>query len=308
MIRKKVSIIGAGNVGATLANYIAIRNMADLVLIDIEKEPAQGKALDIKETAPVFGFDIDITGSNDYQHIKDSDIVVITAGVARKPGMNRLDLLKINASIIESIIDSIVKYAPNSFIIMVTNPVDVLTYLALKKSKFDKNRVIGQAGVLDGARFAYFISDFLKVSIQNINPMVLGGHGNTMIPLVKNTTVSGIPVDALIPRPDLEKIIDRTKNGGAEIVQLLKTGSAYYAPAAATMKMVEAILYDRKLITPCSVLLEGEYDINDVCIGVPVKLGSNGMEEIIQISLSDKEKTALKSSAKIYQESIEQVS
>jgi len=306
-MRKKITVIGAGNVGATCALYLAQMELGDIVLVDIAEGIPQGKALDIQEAAPVFGYDVTITGSNDYSQVKDSDIVVITAGLARKPGMDRLDLLKKNASIIKGITENVVKVAPKAILILVSNPVDVLTYHALKVSGFPSQQVIGQAGVLDSSRFAAFIAEELNVSVKDITPMVLGGHGDSMVPLPKYTTVSGIPVDQLIPKSRLDALIDRARKGGAEIVGLLKTGSAYYAPAAATCAMVEAIVKDTKRVLPCCTLLQGEYGINDVCVGVPVKLGSKGLEEIMPLELSAEETKALQQSASIYKESIRQL-
>ncbi|MFA5929137.1 MAG: malate dehydrogenase [Candidatus Margulisiibacteriota bacterium] len=306
-MRRKIAVIGAGNVGSTLALYLAQKELGDIVLVDIVEGVPQGKALDIRQAAPVFGFDVNVTGHNDYSAIQGSDLVVVTAGLARKPGMSRLDLLLKNAEIVKGITASIVQYAPNAIVILVSNPVDVMTYHCLKLSGFSPKKVLGQAGVLDSARYAAFIADYLNVSVKDISPMVLGGHGDEMVPLPKQTTVSGISVDKLIPADKLSAINERTRKGGAEIVELLKTGSAYYAPAAATCAMVESILLDQNRILHCSVLLNGEYGIKDVCVGVPAKLGNNGLEEIIKLDLSAEELSALQKSAGIYKESIVQL-
>ena len=301
---KKVSVIGSGNVGASTALLIAQRELADVVLVDIVEGIPQGKGLDMAESAPVDGFDSKVFGTNDYSGIRGSDIIVVTAGFPRKPGMSRLDLQKQNADIIGGISQKIADYAPASVIIMVTNPVDIMTYHAWKVTGFPKNRVMGQAGVLDSARFATFIAMELDVSMENISAMVLGGHGDEMVPLPRYTTVSGIPITELMSEDVIEKLIERTQNGGAEIVQLLKTGSAFYAPAASITQMVEAIIKNKKRILPCSVYLKGEYGISDVFVGVPVKLGINGVEEIIELKLTDAELTALRNSAEVYKEGI----
>lgn len=303
-MRKKISVIGAGNVGATCALYLAQKELGDIVLLDVMEGVPQGKALDILQSAPVFGFDVQVTGTNDYADVKDSDIVVITAGLARKPGMDRLDLLKKNAEIIKEVMENLVRVCQNAIVILVSNPVDVMTYYALQVSKFPAERVIGQAGVLDSSRFATFIAEELSISIKDITPLVLGGHGDTMVPLTEYTTVSGVPVSQLIAKDKLDKIVDRARNGGAEIVNLLKTGSAYYAPAASTCAMVEAIVKDTKRVLPCAVLLSGEYGIKDVCVGVPVKLGSAGIVEILELSLASDDLEALQKSAKVYKETI----
>lgn len=302
---KKVSVIGSGNVGATTALMIVERELADVVLVDIVEGIPQGKGLDMAESAPIDGFDSKVYGSNDYAEIRGSDIVIVTAGLPRKPGMSRLDLLKSNASIIGEISQNISKYAPASVVIMVTNPVDIMTYHAWKITGFPKNRVIGQAGVLDSARFATFIAMELDISVEDISAMVLGGHGDEMVPLPRYTTVSGIPITELLPADSIEKLIERTRKGGAEIVDLLKTGSAFYAPASAITRMVSAILKDKKRILPCSAYLKGEYGIHDVYVGVPVKLGINGVEEIIELKLTGSELQLLQNSAKVYKEGIQ---
>jgi malate dehydrogenase len=302
---KKVSVIGAGNVGATTALLIAERELADVVLTDIVEGIPQGKGLDMTEAAPVVGFDAKVKGTNDYSEIADSDVVVVTAGFPRKPGMSRLDLLQKNAAVIGEVSQNIAKYAPESIVIMVTNPVDVMTYHAWKVTGFPCNRVMGQAGVLDSARFAAFIAMELDVSVEDISPMVLGGHGDEMVPLPRYTTVSGISITELLPSEVIDRLIERTRKGGSEIVGLLKTGSAFYAPAAAVTQMVEAILKGKKRILPCSAHLDGEYGIDDIYIGVPAKLGSDGVEEVIELKLTDTELASLQASAKVYKEGID---
>jgi malate dehydrogenase len=304
MKRKKITVVGAGNVGATAALYLAQKELGDIYLVDVVEGVPQGKALDIMQTRPIQNFDVNVIGSNDYSVTKDSDIYVVTAGLARKPGMDRLDLLKKNAEIITGITEQIKKYSPNSIIIMVSNPIDVMVYLAYKVSGFPAHRVIGQAGVLDSARFAYFIAEKLNVSVRDISPMVLGGHGGTMVPVARYTTVNGVPLTDLLSAAEIEPLIQRTRDGGAEIVNLLKTGSAYYAPAAATTAMVEAIVRDQKRIMPCSVLLSGQYGIKDVFVGAPVLLGAKGIEEIKELKLTKEELTALQSSSQVYVKSI----
>nr|MBC8228122.1 malate dehydrogenase [bacterium] len=264
----------------------------------------QGKGLDMAEASPVQRYDSKITGTNDYADIADSDIVIITSGLPRKPGMSREDLLQKNAKIVGNVTEQIVKHAPNSIIILVTNPLDIMTYHAWKVSGFPTNRVMGQAGILDSARFRYFISEALKVSIEDISAMVLGGHGDTMVPLPRYTTVAGIPITELMAAETISQLIERTRNGGGEIVNLLKTGSAFYAPGASVAQMAEAIIKDKKRILPCSAYLTGQYDINDIYIGAPVKLGANGVEEIIELRLTDSELAALQKSANIYREGI----
>jgi len=301
---KKVSVIGAGNVGATTALLIAQRELADVVLTDIVEGIPQGKGLDMTEAAPVGGFDAKVKGTNDYSDISDSDVVVVTAGFPRKPGMSRLDLLQKNAAVISDVSQNIAEYAPGSIVIMVTNPVDVMTYHAWKVTGFPCNRVMGQAGILDSARFAAFIAMELDVSVEDISAMVLGGHGDEMVPLPRYTTVSGISITELLPSETIDRLIERTRKGGSEIVGLLKTGSAFYAPATAITQMVEAILKGKKRILPCSAHLDGEYGIDDVYIGVPAKLGTSGVEEIIELKLTDAELASLQVSAKVYKEGI----
>jgi len=301
---KKVSIIGSGNVGATTALFIAERELADVVLVDIVEGVPQGKGLDMAEAAPINRFDAEVKGTNSYSEIGGSDIVVVTAGLPRKPGMSRLDLLKKNADIIGEVAGNIAKYAPDSMVIMVTNPVDVMTYHAWKVTGFPQNRVMGQAGVLDSARFAAFIAMELDVSVEDISAMVLGGHGDEMVPLPRYTTVSGIPITELLSDETIDRLIERTRKGGSEIVGLLKTGSAFYAPAAAVTRMVEAVMKDKKRIVPCSAYLTGEYGVDEVYVGVPVKLGANGVEEIIELKLTQEELDSFQNSANVYKEGI----
>ncbi len=294
---QKITVVGAGNVGATAAQRLAEKELCDVVLIDILDGVPQGKALDLTEAAPVEKHDAHLTGANSYEASKDSDIVIITAGIARKPGMSRDDLISTNAGIIKDVTKQIVAYSPNAILIIVSNPLDAMCHVAFDASNFPKNRVMGMAGVLDSARFRAFIGMELDVSVESIQAFVLGGHGDTMVPLPRYSTVAGIPITELLPRDRIDALVDRTANGGAEIVSLLKTGSAYYAPASAAVEMAESILKDKKKILPCAAYLQGEYGIQDLFIGVPVKLGSNGIEEIIEITLTDTEKAALMNSA-----------
>ncbi len=297
-MRKKVTVVGAGQVGATTAMRIAEKELADVVLVDVLEGVPAGKALDICEAGSIEQHDCKLIGCTDeYTNTEDSDIVVITAGLARKPGMSRDDLLSTNMNIMKSAIKKITIAAPEAILIVVSNPLDAMCHVAYEFSGFPKNRVIGMAGVLDSARFKAFIAMELNVSVENIQAFVLGGHGDTMVPLPRFSTVAGIPITELLAPDRIEAIVDRTRKGGAEIVELLKTGSAYYAPASAVVEMIEAILKDKKKILPCAVYLEGEYGINNLFIGVPVKLGSAGVEEIIQVNLTDEEKEGLKKSA-----------
>lgn len=293
----KVTVVGAGNVGATLAQRLAEKNISDVVMVDVIEGIPQGKALDLMESRPVELHDKKITGFNNYEPTKDSDVVVITAGVARKPGMSREDLLKTNASIIGEVTKEVVKYSPNCAIIVVSNPLDVMTHLAWLKSKFPPKRVMGMAGVLDSARMRFFIASALNVSVEDVQAMVLGGHGDQMVPLPRFSTVSGIPITELLPPQTISEINQRTKDGGIEIVNYLKTGSAYYAPASSAATMVESIIQDRKRVFPVCAYLTGEYGLKDVFLGVPVKLGSNGIEEIIELKLAPEELEALHKSA-----------
>ena len=304
-MRKKVTVVGAGFVGATTAHRLADKELCDVVLTDIVEGMPQGKALDLAESAPVEGYDSRIVGTNDYKDSANSDIVVITAGLPRKPGMSRDDLLKKNYSIVKAVVEEICKYSPNSILIIVSNPMDAMAQTAYKVSGFSKNRVIGMAGVLDSARMSTFVAMELKVSVENVHSFVLGGHGDTMVPLARYSTVAGIPLPDLMPQERIDAIIDRTRKGGAEIVNLLKTGSAYYAPSASAVEMVEAILKDKKKILPCGAYLEGEYGIQGYFLGVPVKLGERGIEEIIEITLTDAEKAELQKSADAVKELVE---
>ncbi len=299
---KKVTVIGAGHVGATAAQRLAEKELCDVVLIDIIEGVPQGKALDLTEAAPIEKHDARLTGANVYDASKDSDIVIITAGIPRKPGMSRDDLISTNAGIVKTVTQQVAALSPDSILIIVSNPLDAMCHVALGVSGFPKKRVIGMAGVLDSARFRAFISMELNVSVENTHAFVLGGHGDTMVPLPRYSTVAGIPITELLTADRIDALVDRTRNGGAEIVGLLKTGSAYYAPASAAVEMAESIIKDKKKILPCAVYLEGEYGIKDLFIGVPVKLGAAGVEEIIEITLTGDEKAALKNSAAAVQE------
>ncbi len=293
----KVSVIGAGNVGASLAQRLVEKGYADIVLLDIVDGLPQGKALDILESAPILGFNSRITGTNSYQDTANSDVVVITSGIGRKPSMTRDELLKTNAKIVSDVTGNVAKYAPDCVIIMVTNPVDAMTHLALKVSKFAPNRVIGLSGVLDSARLSRFIAAEVDVPVSEVSAYVLGEHGQNMVIIPRLATVKDKPITKLLPKETINRLVERTKNGGAEIISLLKTGSAFYTPSAAAARMVEAIVLDKKEILPCAAYLQGEYGIKDVVIGVPVKLGKNGIEEIIELELTDEEKKALTASA-----------
>lgn len=296
-MRSKVSVIGAGNVGATCAFRVAEKGYADVVLVDIVEGLPQGKGLDMLEATPILGVDVNVVGSNGYEETKNSDIVVVTSGVARKPGMSRDDLVLTNMKIIKAVTENVVKYSPDCIIIMVANPLDAMAQLAWHTSKFPKNRVFGQSGVLDSARFRTFIAQELKVSVEDVFTCVLGGHGDTMVPVISLCTVGGVPITELLPKEKINAMVKRTVDGGAEIVNLLKTGSAFYAPGVAAAQMVDAILLDRKRILPCSTLLEGEYGIKGVFAGVPCKLGAKGIEQVIELKLSTEEMAGLKRSA-----------
>jgi malate dehydrogenase len=296
-MRKKVTIVGSGNVGATAAHWIAAKELADVVLIDIIEGVPQGKGLDLLEAMPIEKRDSHIAGTNDYKDTANSDIVVVTAGIPRKPGMSRDDLLNTNNGIMKAVIGEAVKYSPNCILIIVSNPLDAMAQAAYKMSGFPRERVIGMAGVLDSARFRAFIAAELKVSVENITAFVLGGHGDTMVPLPRYSTVAGIPITELMDKATVDRLVERTRDGGAEIVKYLKTGSAYYAPSAAVAEMVEAILKDKKKILPCAAYLQGEYGINGLYVGVPVKLGAKGIEQIIEIKLTAEEKAGLDKSA-----------
>ena len=303
----KVSVIGAGNVGASTVQRLAELNIADVVMLDIVEGLPQGKALDILQAAPIMGYDIDVTGSNDYADISDSDIVVITAGIARKPGMDRSDLLATNIKITQDVCDNIMEHSPEAIIMTVTNPLDVITYAAIQSTQLERGRVFGMSGLLDSSRFATFIAKEIGCSVKDINAMVLGGHGNSMVPLPEYTTVSGIPLTKLMEKDVIDRIIQRTVNAGAEIVGHLKTGSAFYAPSAAITSMTEAILKDTKKIVPASVHLKGEYGLEDVCLGVPVKIGKRGAEDIIELELTEEEMKALHNSAEAVRTGISQI-
>ena len=299
----KITVVGAGNVGATTAQRVAEKELArTVVLVDVVEGIPQGKGLDQWQSAPIEGFDSRLVGTNGYDETKDSDVVIITAGIARKPGMSRDDLLNTNAGIVKSVSEQIAKTSPNAILIIVSNPLDVMCYVAKEASGFPRERVIGMAGVLDTARYRGFLAEALDVSVRDIQAMVLGGHGDTMVPLISYTSVSGIPITQLIPKDKLDAIVDRTRNGGAEIVKHLKTGSAYYAPSAGAVQMAEAIVNDQKRILPCAAWLEGEYGMKDLFLGVPCKLGRKGLEKVIEVELTADEKAALAKSAEAVRE------
>ena len=304
-MRKKVTVVGAGNVGANCALRIAEKELADVVLVDVVEGVPQGKGLDLYQSGPIQGYDCVITGANDYEPTANSDLVIITAGFPRKPGMSRDDLLLANYDVVRTATEQVAKYSPNSIIIVVTNPLDAMAQAAFWVSKFSKNRVVGMAGVLDSARFRTFIAAELKVSVENVTGVVMGGHGDTMVPLVRLSNVSGIPLTELMSQATIDAIVERTRNGGAEIVKYLKTGSAYYAPSAAAVEMAESILRDKKKVLPCAAYLEGEYGINGLFVGVPVKLGARGIEQIYQVKLMPEEQALLKKSAAAVQELVD---
>jgi len=304
-VRKKITVVGAGNVGANCALWIAGRELADVVLVDVVEGVPQGKGLDLLQAGPVNGYDVMITGVNDYTATADSDIVIITAGFPRKPGMSRDDLLLANYEVVKTATEQSARLSPNAIIIVVTNPLDAMAQTALMISKFPKQRVIGMAGVLDTARFRTFIAMELGVSIENVTAVVLGGHGDTMVPLVRLSNVSGIPLTELLDEAKLKAIVERTQNGGAEIVKYLKTGSAYYAPSAAAVEMAESILKDKKKVLPCAAYLEGEYGVNGLYVGVPCKLGAGGIEKIYELKLTAEERTALHKSANAVKELVD---
>jgi malate dehydrogenase len=305
MARNKVTVVGAGNVGATAAQRIAEAGLADVVLIDIVEGLPQGKGLDLAEAAPVVPHDARIVGTNDYAETAGSDVVVITSGIARKPGMSRDELLATNAGIVRSVVQAIVQHSPDTILVIVTNPLDAMCHVAMEASGFPRERVIGMAGVLDSARFRTFIAMELGVSVEDTHAFVLGGHGDTMVPLPRYSTVAGIPITELMTPERVQALVERTANGGAEIVALLKTGSAYYAPAAAAFEMVEAILKDRKRVLPCATYLQGEYGVDGLFVGVPVVLGAKGMERVIQITLSTEEQAAFSKSAAAVRELVD---
>ena len=296
-MRNKVTVIGAGNVGATTAHRLAERGYADIVLVDIIEGMPQGKALDLYEASPVVGVDAQIVGANSYEETADSTVVVITSGVARKPGMSRDDLLKTNMGIVADVTRKVVAGSPNAILIVVSNPLDAMCHVAYEAAGFPSERVVGMAGILDTARYRSFVAEELNVSVQDVHAYVLGGHGDTMVPLASYTTVAGIPIQELLPADRIEATIDRTRKGGAEIVGLLKTGSAFYAPSAAVAEMVDAIILDQKRILPCAALLTGQFGVNDLYVGVPVKLGAGGIEQILEIKLTAAEQAALENSA-----------
>jgi len=301
-MHSKVSIIGAGNVGATCAFRIAEKGYADIVLIDIIEGLPQGKGLDVLEATPIIDSDVKVMGANDYEETANSDIVVITSGVPRKPGMSRDELVLTNMKIVQEVTEKVIQYSPKCIIIVVTNPLDAMTQLALHISKFPRNRVFGQSGILDSARLRTFIAQELDVSVKDVSTCVLGGHGDTMVPITRLCTVDGVPITELLSKERIDNLVESTVKGGGEIVSLLKTGSAFYAPAAATAQMVDAIILDKKEILPCAAYLEGEYGINEVVVGVPVKLGKNGIEQIIELELTPEEDAALKKSANAVRE------
>lgn len=295
MARKKIALVGAGMIGGTLAHLCELKNLGDVVLFDIAEGLPQGKALDISQSSAVDGCDVHLKGTNDYADLKNSDVVIVTAGVPRKPGMSRDDLLAINTGIIKTVAENIKKHCPNAFVIVITNPLDAMVWVMQKLSGLPANKVVGMAGVLDSSRFAYFLAEELKVSISDINAFVMGGHGDTMVPVVDYTTVSGIPLPQFVKmgwlkQEKLDQIVQRTRDGGAEIVGLLKTGSAFYAPAASAIRMAEAYLYDKKRILPCAAHLSGQYGVKDLYVGVPCMIGANGVEKIVEISLNSEQK------------------
>lgn len=300
--RKKIAVIGGGFVGSTCAHWAAAKELGDVVLLDINEGAAKGKALDLYEASPVEQFDSRVTGTADYKDIADSDVVIITAGLPRKPGMSRDDLLATNAKIMKEVCEGVKKYAPNSVLIIVSNPLDAMAFVAKQVTGFPRERVIGMAGVLDTARFRTFISEALDVSVKDIQAIVLGGHGDTMVPMPRHCSVGGVPLTEMMAADQLEALIQRTRTGGAEIVNLLKTGSAYYAPAASAVQMAEAILKDQKRILPCAVELQGEYGVKNLFVGVLCKLGGKGMESVVELKLNDKEKDMLGNSIKAVEE------
>jgi malate dehydrogenase len=303
--KSKVTVVGAGNVGGTTAQRLAERNYADVVLVDIVEGLPQGKALDILESGPVIGFDSNVTGTNSYEESADSDVVVITSGSPRKPGMSRDDLLKTNQNIVQSVTEEIVRHSPETILVMVANPLDAMCHVALEVSGFPRERVVGMAGILDTARYRTFIAQELGVSVRDVFALVLGGHGDTMVPLPSMATVGGVAITGLLSQDRVEAIVDRTRNGGAEIVGLLQSGSAFYAPSAAVIEMVDSILLDQKRTLPCAAYLQGEYGIDDLFVGVPVKLGASGVEEVIELDLQENELDDLKNSAGAVRELVE---
>jgi malate dehydrogenase len=307
MARNKVTVIGAGNVGATTAQRIAEAGLADVVVVDIVEGLPQGKGLDLAEAAPVVGHDASVVGSNDYAATAGSDIIVVTSGLARQPGMSRDDLLAKNAGIVKAVVEAAAAQSPDAVLIVVTNPLDAMCHVAMKASGFPRERVLGMAGVLDSARFRTFIAEELGVSVTDVSAFVLGGHGDTMVPLPRYSTVAGIPITDLLPADRIAALVDRTANGGAEIVALLKSGSAYYAPAASTFEMVDAILRDRRRVLPCATYLQGEYGVDGLFVGVPIVLGEGGMQRIVEITLTADEQAAFAQSAAAVQELVDKL-
>jgi malate dehydrogenase len=305
--RPKITVVGAGNVGASVAQYAVERELGDVVLVDVIEGVPQGKALDLAQAGPIHGYDAGLIGANGYEDTAGSDVVVITAGLARKPGMSRDDLLFKNAEIVGSVVDAVVPRSPDAVLVLVTNPLDAMVQLAWKRSGFPPHRVVGMAGVLDSARFRTFIARELDVSVENVTAFVLGGHGDTMVPLPRYSTVAGIPITDLLPRERIDALVQRTANGGAEIVAFLKTGSAYYAPAAAAVEMVEAILKDKKKILPCAAYLDGPYGVRGLYVGVPVKLGRRGVEQVVEIRLLPEEQAAFQKSAAAVRELVDKL-
>ncbi len=293
----KITVIGAGNVGATTAQRLAEKGLSEIVLLDVVEGMPQGKALDLMQAEPIYGSNCKVVGTNTYEETENSDVIIVTSGLPRKPGMSRDDLIKVNSGIVKSVVEQAIQKSPDAILVIVSNPLDVMAYVAYKVSKFPRERVIGMAGVLDSSRMRAFIAMELNVSIENVHAFVLGGHGDTMVPMIRHATVAGIPVTELLSKDKLDAIIKRTREGGAEIVSLLKNGSAFYAPSASVVEMVNAILKDKKKILPCTVLCKGEYGVNDTFLGVPVKLGKIGMEQIVEIKLNKEESDALEKSA-----------
>ena len=306
-MRTKISVVGAGNVGATVAQLIAYKELGDVVMVDIIEGLPQGKALDLLEAGPLEGYDSQIAGANSYEPTAESHLVVITAGIARKPGMSREDLLATNANIVRAVTEQVVKYSPDAYLVVVSNPLDAMVYLVKHVSGLPKHRVVGMAGVLDSTRFRTFIAQELNVAVEDVQAFVLGGHGDSMVPLPRYSTVAGIPITHLLPKDKIDRLVQRTRDGGGEIVNLLKTGSAFYAPGSSVVQMVEAIVKDKKRVLPCAAYLEGEYGLKDLYFGVPVKLGAGGVEQIIQIDLAPEERAALVASAKEVQDTIKQL-
>lgn len=303
--RKKITVVGAGFVGSTAAHWAASKELGDVVLVDINEGAAKGKALDLFESSPVEMFDSRVIGTSNYADTAGSDVAIITAGLPRKPGMSRDELLAVNSKIVKECTEGVAKHSPNATLIIVSNPLDAMAYVAKKVSGFPRNRVIGMAGVLDGARFRSFIAEELNVSVKDVQAFVLGGHGDTMVPMPRHCSVGGVPLTEMLPKEKLDKLVERTRNGGAEIVNLLKTGSAYYAPSASAVQMAESILKDQKRILPCAAYLEGEYDVRGLFIGVLCKLGVGGMEQVIEIKLNDEERAGLQKSIKAVQELVD---